>query len=197
MKSRKWCLFDLHDTLVSNNIYMALYQPVITRLISEKGIGFSRLNSEIERLKGLSGKSRADTYDLCESFNALDIYYQELARQLERVKTRSDVAKLFDALNEMGKKIGIVSNSHVKTVRMVLEHHNLIDKVEFIFCREHGGSKDSLSFWNKLMKKHSLDPDDLLLIDNDEAAIENAQVLGIKTLKVAGPVGFSLIKYIT
>lgn len=196
MKSREWCLFDVHDTLISSKIYMSIYQPVITRLMSEKGVPFSKLNNEMERLKGISGNTRADSYNLCESFNALDVYYQELSKQLTHSAIKSDLVKLFNALKDMKKKVGIVSNSHKRTVKMILEHHGLLDKVNLIFCEEDGGQKDSLPFWQKLTSKTGIEPENAVLIDNDKNSTDNAEVLGFKTILINGIIGFDVLRYI-
>jgi len=193
MKASKWVLFDMHDTLVSSSIYMSLYAPLITRLVSDKGISFTRLNTEINRIKKLKETTRADTYEVCESFNALDLYYQEFAKHLTATPARTDVAKLFDAVREMGMRIGIVSNDHARTLRLLLEHHNLADFVDFIFCFEHGGEKNSLVFWKKLCDAHNIEPDEAIVIDNDQKAIDNAKVSGFKTIKVDGLIDYTLL----
>lgn len=193
MKASKWILFDMHDTLVSSSIYMALYAPLITRLVSDKGISFTKLNVEINRIKKLTGATRADTYEVCESFNALDLYYQEFAKHLRTTPAREEVSKLFDAIREMGMRIGIVSTDHARTIRLMLEHHNLADFVDFIFCKEHGGEKNSLVFWKKLCEAHKIEPNEAMVVDNDQKAIDNAKVIGFKTLKVDCLIDYSIL----
>lgn len=197
MKPVDWVLFDVDDTLISSNLYMSLYTPIVTKLVGEKGVPFLKLNKEMERIKSASGSSRADTYDLCETFNALDLYYQELSAHIAGSAVRTEVQKLFEGLHEMGKNIGIVSNSHSRTVKLLLEHHGLTEHIDFIFCREHGGEKNSLPFWQALMTKHNLDPQKTLVVDNEKKNLDNASVLGFRTHQVQGLVDFNLIRYIT
>ena len=166
-------LFDLDDTLIDTKIYREIYSEIISK------IG----DVDIDSL-GLK-KNKYGNYDsgeLCKKLGLLDLYYEVLEKNIKVKNVLHDsVLEVFSALKNNGKKIGIVSNSMLKTIKLYLNKYSL--EVDFIFSSDLTGcNKDSPEYWKKLIAAEKLNPKECLVIGDDyEEDIEVPGKLGFKT----------------
>jgi HAD superfamily hydrolase (TIGR01509 family) len=171
-------LFDLDDTIIDSSIYKRMYSELLREIVSQSKISEIELQKEITRLK--AGKDRVDTYELCRSLNCTELYYnllEKYARHTYSLKTAS-IPALFKKIRAAKKKIGVVSNSEERTIRIFLDRFNL--SVDFVSS----GDKLTVLFWINLEKKFNITKDETLLIDDSEEVLEVAKHAGYKTLNV-------------
>jgi phosphoglycolate phosphatase-like HAD superfamily hydrolase len=172
-------LFDLDDTIIDSSLYSKMYNEIITKL-KEKPFGELKVKQEIEKLKKETGKERPDTYELSSRLGEDKLYYEVLKKYLDHtyVLKSKEITEIFKRLSGEKKRIGIVSSSQEKTVKMVLDRYRLLDYVDFI---EHG-DKRSISFWMRIEKKHNLFIPETLVIDDSDEILNVAEQVGYKTL---------------
>ena len=183
-------LFDLDDTLIDTSIYREIYSEVLSKIKEKTDV-------EIDSL-GLK-KNKYGNYDsgeLCRSLGLLDLYYSVLESQIEVKEVLHDsVLELFSLLRKKGKKIGIVSNSMLRTIKAYVDKYGL--EVDFIFSSDLTGcNKDSPEYWKKLIAAEKLEPSSCLVIgDDNEEDVEVPGKLGFQTfyLDSVGKLGEILV----
>ncbi len=170
-------LFDLDDTLITNKIYATIY-PAIKVLIQKK---FSLNEKQFEeKAKSLGLKKnkyeRFDSGDLCVKLGLTEEYYQILKEHIKIISVlKEGVHEVFDKLKREKKRIGIVSNSFQRTIKLYLEKYHLQHFVNLIFSAEDAGcKKDKEEFWKALIKKEKLNPKDCVVIGDHE--VEDKEV---------------------
>jgi len=175
-------IFDLDDTIIDSSIYARMYNELINELISNLDISEIELQKIITKLKQETGKSKPDTYELCKKLNATEIYYKVLEKYVHHTYTlkTKEIPKVFRKIKEAGKKIGIVSSSKQRTIKIWLERFNLSDYVDFIFS----GDKKTVLFWITLERKNKIKKEDSLVIDNSDECLEIAKHTGYNILNV-------------
>tara|TARA_Y100000034_G_C6857645_1_gene389986 strand:- start:195 stop:776 length:582 start_codon:yes stop_codon:yes gene_type:complete len=173
-------LFDLDDTIVDGEIYAEMYAEIL-EMIKSKGID---LNQEVKKLGLKKNKfSRWDSGDLCRRLNLLEEYYQILEPRLKTIPSlRTEIVPILKELK--GKKIGIVSNSMERTIKLYLKKYQLENYFNFIFSFENSEQmKNHQQCWQELIEKENLNPQECLVIGDDP--IEDGEIpasLGFKTL---------------
>jgi HAD superfamily hydrolase (TIGR01549 family) len=176
-------LFDLDDTLIDTKIYHKIYSEVIERVCSELEINEATLFVKASSL-GLK-KNKHGNYDsgkLCKELELLDSYYFILEKAIKVNDVLfSDVKEVFSALKEKGNKIGIVSNSMLRTIKLYLDKYNL--SVDFVFSSDYTGcNKDCNEYWKKLIAAEHLDPSKCIVVGDDyHEDVEVPKSLGFKT----------------
>lgn len=172
-------LFDLDDTLISNEIYAAIY-PTIKELIQKKFHLSEQQFEEKARSFGLQKNKycRFDTGDLCGKLGLTEEYYRILNEHIEVIPVlKEDVYRVLEKLQKNGKRIGVVSNSFKKTIQLYLQKYRLASFVTFIFSSEDAGCrKDKIKFWKSLIQKEELNPQECLVIGDHQ--VEDKEVPG-------------------
>ncbi|MFT4305142.1 MAG: HAD family hydrolase [Candidatus Woesearchaeota archaeon] len=137
-------LFDWDGTLLDPSIYDAIRPKLQTysKFSGDSGIHFN-------------------------SINQLDVYYDVLKKEASSkdylIKEMKD---LLIKLKKEGNVVGIVTNSYRKTIELYLDVYQL--KVDFIFaCDDANATKQDEIFWQKLIKKHNLNPKQCLMMGDD------------------------------
>jgi len=174
-------LFDLDDTIIDSSIYHRIRHELLQQIMTELKISEIELQQEITKLKAETGK--IDTYDLCKKLNCIETYYTVLEKYLRHtysLKTPS-IPSIFKKIKTQNKRIGIISNSQERTIRLVLDRFNLSNYVNFIQF----GNKLTVYFWINLEKKHLLTKTDSLVIDNSDEILSLAERAGYNILKVS------------
>jgi HAD superfamily hydrolase (TIGR01549 family) len=176
-------LFDLDDTLIDTSIYAKIYPLIVSEVCSKLNIDKEELFSKASSL-GLK-KNKHGNYDsgeLCNKLDLLDLYYSVLEKAIAVNDVLfSEVREVFSTLEKKGSRIGIVSNSMLRTIKLYLDKYNL--KVDFIFSSDYTGcNKDCNEYWKKLIAAENLDPSDCLVIGDDyEEDVKVPSSLGFKT----------------
>ncbi len=163
-------LFDFDDTIISTKIYAKIYLPILT-LVKTK---FNWTNKQLEqKAKELGlGKNkfgRWDTGDLCRELGLLEEYYALLEKHLKVVPVLyKNTILMFKKIKKKKKKIGIISNSMLRTITMYLNRYQLHHYIDFVFSRDDAShQKQEAAYWKKLIKKHKLKPTECLVIGDD------------------------------
>jgi HAD superfamily hydrolase (TIGR01509 family) len=175
-------VFDLDDTLIDSSIYAKMYNTVINELLSTLDISEIQLQEVISKLKQEAEKTRVNTFELCKRLNSTELYYKILEKYVKHtymLKTKS-IPKIFRKIKGSKKKIGIISNAQQRTIELFLKRFNLLDYVDFI----ESGKKNTVLFWITLEKKHNLDKERTLVIDDSDEILDIADHAGYKVLNV-------------
>lgn len=168
-------LFDLDDTLIDTKIYREIY-PLIISALKEKGYDIDSLGLKKNKY------GNYDSGELCKELGELDLYYSVLEKQIEVKEVLHDsVLEIFSLIREKGNKIGIVSNSMLRTIKAYVNKYRL--EVDFIFSSDLTGcNKDSPEYWKKLIAAEKLDPSKCLVVGDDYLEdVEVPSKLGFKT----------------
>src|SRR3989344_7244083 len=166
----KTYLFDFDDTIISTKIYAELYQPLLKMIKSKLKLTDAQLNQKAESLGLTKNKfGRWDTGDLCRELNLLEEYYQVLEKQIKVMPVLHDtVISTFKKIKANKKKIGIVSNSMLRTVNAYLHKYELEQYLDFTFTRDDTQCKKSDdAYWQKLIRKQKINPKECLVIGDD------------------------------
>ncbi len=191
-------LFDLDDTLISTKIYAEIYQPVLEMIKTKLNYTHKQLDEKAKEL-GLNKNrfNRWDTGDLCRELNLLKEYYQILEEQIPvQSVLHHNVIDLFEKLKKEKKKIAIVSNSMLRTVKAYVNKYKLNKYLTFIFSRDDVQClKDQEAYWRALIKKHKLKPAECIIVGNDEKQdIQIPERLGFQTFKIKRANDLRLLK---
>ena len=173
-------LFDLDDTIIDASIYSRMHHELLSEITKRLKISEIGLQEHITKLKEETGKTRPDSYDLCEKLKCIDIYYEILekyARHTYSLKNPT-IVNIFRKIKESKKKIGIVSNSKERTIRLFLDRFNLSQYVDFI----ESGKKETVLFWVQLEKKHDFHKIDTLVIDDSDEVLKIAEDAGYQVM---------------
>lgn len=175
-------LFDLDDTIIDSSIYVRMYHKLINELLDSLKISKIELQQEITKLKQETGTQRIDSYELCKKLNSEDLYYKVLEEHIKHTYTlkNKEIPIIFKKIKDSGKSIGIVTNSQERTAELFLKRFRLRSYVDFI----QSGKKEAIVFWMTLEKKHDLNRQTTMLIDDSEHILEIAKNVGYKTLNV-------------
>lgn len=120
-----------------------------------------------------------------------DFWQQEL--QLDIVALKREVSHLIamrphsavflDALAAAGKQVWLVTNAHMNSIRLKLEHTPLAQRVErIISSHQLGAAKESQAFWHALSVQHAFDAERTLFVDDTVPVLEAARAYGIRHL---------------
>jgi phosphoglycolate phosphatase-like HAD superfamily hydrolase len=175
-------IFDLDDTIIDSSIYARMHHELLTEIVKEKGISEIELQKEITKLKQQTGKEKVDTFDLCKNLDCIELYYtilEKYARHTYTLKTPT-LPKIFAKIKAGNKKIGIISRSQERTIRVFLDRFNLSQYVTFV----ESGKKDTVLFWIQVERRHSLSKAFTLVIDDSEEILKIAQNAGYKVLNI-------------
>ena len=154
-------------------------------LVTEKDIELTKEEDKLERMLGS---------------NTSDIEYINKAKSIindenEIIKT---IINIFDKLylvkdKDLLKKIKnkypnikiVIATNHVSFIRRYLE--NIYSKEELddiIISSEINKTKPNQDFYNYILNKYSIIPNELLFIDDSIINVNGASILGINTIKV-------------
>lgn len=133
---------------------------------------------------------RWDTGDLCRELGLLEEYYQLLERHIKVTPSlHNTVIDTFKKLKTKKKKIGIVSNSMIRTINAYLNKYQLHEYLDFVFSRDDAKcKKQENAYWKALIKKKKLKPQNCLVIGDDpEQDVKVPKKLGFKTFLIQKP----------
>ena len=186
-------IFDLDDTIIDSSIYARMYNTLINELLKNLNIKEIELQEVISRIKEETGKPKVDTYELCKKLNSTELYYNVLEKYVKHTYTlkTKNIPQIFKKIKAKKKKIGIISNAQERTIKVFLKRFNLIEYVDFI----ESGNKDTVLFWVMLEKKHSLDKERTMVIDDSNEILDIAEHAGYKVLNVKDIVNLEKFEY--
>jgi len=175
-------IFNLDDTVVDKSVYKSIYNDIINALLETLKIDKIKLQELINQVKFETGKQEVDSYELCKSLNATEVYFKVIERKIKHtysMKTKA-IPTIFRKIHAQNKKIGVISEAKEHVVKLFLKHFHLFEYVTFI----HSGDAKSVLFWVTLEKKFDLEKTDTMVIDNDDSILKIAERAGYKVLNV-------------
>lgn len=121
----------------------------------------------------------------------LDFWQQEL--QLDIVALKREVSHLIamrphsatflDALVAAGKSVWLVTNAHMGSVNLKLEHTPLAQWMErIVSSHQLGAAKESQTFWHALQTQYPFDVKRTLFVDDTPVVLGAARAYGIQHL---------------
>lgn len=184
-------LFDLDDTLIDTKIYAEIYLPVLKMVGEKSNLSRKQIEKKAKELGLKKNKfGRWDTGDLCAGLGLLNEYYEILEKKVEVLPVlHQEIISLFAELKKEKRKIGIVSNSMKKTIKLYLKKYGLEHFINFIFSQDDAHCrKNKISYWKGLIKEHHLKPEECLVVgDNSFEDGEMPQRLGFSAFLISSP----------
>lgn len=121
----------------------------------------------------------------------LDFWQQELGLDIVALKRevshliamRPHSASFLDALKAAGKSVWLVTNAHMGSVELKLEHTPLgqwLDRI--ISSHQMGAAKESQLFWRAMQAAHPFNAERTLFVDDTLSVLRAASTYGIKYL---------------
>src|SRR6478735_618093 len=177
-------LLDMDGTLLDlyfDNFFWRTHLP--RRYAEARGL------SEADALGWLQNRFAEEQGKL--NWYCLDFWQQELALDIVALKRevshlitmRPHSAAFLDALTAAGKSIWLVTNAHMDSVNLKLEHTPLAQWMHrIISSHQLGAAKESQKFWQGLQALHPFDVTRTLFVDDTAAVLNAAHVYGIQHL---------------
>jgi putative hydrolase of the HAD superfamily len=94
-----------------------------------------------------------------------------------------------DAVRASDRPLWLVTNAHVDSWAVKLEHTGLRNHFDEVICsHDFGAPKESPEFWTRFAAKHAFDPPHTLFVDDSLAVLEAARDFGVgQTVAVRRP----------
>lgn len=103
----------------------------------------------------------------------------------ERVKPNQDQIDMLRKLKQDGYKLAVCSNSISKTIKTVLEKANIMEYFDFYLSNEDvKNPKPSSEIYDKAIQKMSLQPNQVLIIEDNFNGIKAAKASGANVMEV-------------
>lgn len=154
-------------------------------LVNEKDINLTREEACLEKL---FGPNRNDADYLFEARKIISndaLLVRTTENIIDRLYEVKDVT-LFDKIKEKYNDLKIViATNHVSYVRNFIGENlnvSLVDDV--IISAEIGCIKPDLNFYQKLIRKLNVLPEEILFIDDNQYNVDKAIKIGMKTIKI-------------
>ncbi len=121
----------------------------------------------------------------------LDFWQQELGLDIVALKRevshliamRPHSAAFLQALRAAGKQIWLVTNAHMDSVNLKLEHTPLAQWLDrIVSSHQLGAAKETQAFWQALQHTHPFDPARCVFVDDTLSVLRAAHDYGIAQL---------------
>lgn len=175
-------LFDMNDTIIDSSIYQRMNKELISVLAEKSSKTEEQIKQMFLEVNKETGGLISDSYDLSKKLGATEIYYDILEKYTKHtfvLKTKN-IRDIFKKIKAKNKKIGIVSNSQERTIDIFLTRFNLKEYVDFVET----GMKNTVLFWITLAKKHNLEKENTLMIDDSKTILDLAKHAGFNVLNI-------------
>jgi putative hydrolase of the HAD superfamily len=97
------------------------------------------------------------------------------------IEVHPDTEDFLRFLQELGKKVALVTNAHTKTLALKMNHTGLLSYFdEVISSFDLGTPKEDVRFWEILRERLGFETGQTLLVDDNAEALESARTFGIK-----------------
>ena len=154
-------------------------------LVTEKDINLSPEEDKLERLFG-DNIDDADYLTKARKIVPEDSVVirmtEDIIEKLYKVKDLKIFEKIKTKYNDV--KI-IIATNHVSFARNYIDKHldtNYLDDV--IISAEVHKLKPNADFYQLLLDKYNVNPDEMLFVDDSQKNVDGAKELGIKTIKI-------------
>lgn len=116
--------------------------------------------------------------------NELGLDIAELKREVKHlINIHPHVIQFLDALRATDKHVSLVTNAHMKSLELKMQHTRLAGHFDNIVCsHDYGLPKEIPEFWQRLHDKFPYTPASTLLIDDSLPVLRSAHSYGIAHL---------------
>ena len=150
-------------------------------LVSESDIELSQEEDRLERMYG-DNLNDNDYLD-----KAKDITNDDIESTTYSIFDKLYIPRDIDIFTKLKEKYGnvklVVATNHVSYVRKYIEK-TFDNADDIIISAEIGMIKPNKDFYEYILNKYNINPDELLFLDDSIRNIDGALSLGIKTIKV-------------
>ena len=153
-------------------------------LVTEKDIELSSDEDKIERLFG-QNISDVDFMNQVKEVVKKDIDVMNISKniinKLYQVREEDVVKKIKDFKKDV--KV-IIATNHISPVREFIENNFSINSDDIIISAEINKVKPNKDFYEYVIDKYNIKPEELLFIDDNQVNIDSANELCINTIKI-------------
>ena len=154
-------------------------------LVTEKDINLSLEEDKLERLFG-DNIDDADYLMNARKIISKDSIIMRITEDIIEKLYKVKDPKIFEKIKVKYNDVKIViATNHVSFVRNYIGEHldvNYLDDV--IISAEVHKIKPNADFYQLLLDKYNVNPDEMLFVDDNQKNVDGAKKLGIKTIKI-------------
>lgn len=183
---KKTILFDADGTLLDS---LGVWNNLTSDYLDSLNITASEeVNNRLWKLSFLDGvKLLKSEYNIKFEVEEIISQFQDLLKikYENNVKPFDGVSALLEKLKKENYELIIVSASTRKVLKPCFKKYNLDKYINSFFLEDEIGiSKSNNNFFKKLLKDYNLNQENILLIDDNNHALESANSLSIKTIGI-------------
>jgi HAD superfamily hydrolase (TIGR01509 family) len=177
-------LLDMDGTLLDlhfDNHFWLEHMP--RRYAEEKDIELAEARDTLMTLyKNVEGTM--DWYCLDYWSNQLDMDVAALKEEVEHlIAVHPNVVTFLERVRESGRRAVLVTNAHMKSLKLKMERTQLAGHFDAIICaHDIGVPKEDPGFWNRLQTVELFERDKTLLVDDSLPVLRSAQEYGMGSL---------------
>ena len=121
----------------------------------------------------------------------LDYWSEKLGMDVAALKEEVDhliavhpnVVRFLEAVRDSRRRAVLVTNAHMKSLKLKMERTNLAGHFDAIICaHDFGVPKEDPGFWNRLQTVERFERENTLLVDDSLAVLRSAQEYGMGSL---------------
>ncbi|RDC54238.1 HAD family phosphatase [Pedobacter chinensis] len=191
MKKIKAVIFDMDGVLIEAKEW---HYESLNRALALFGSSISRYD-HLTTFDGLPTKKKLEMLSLVAGFPiGLHRLVNELKQQYTMEIVYANCKPVFQQqyalskLKEEGYKLAVCSNSVTKTVEIMMEKAALIDYLEFFLSNQDVvNGKPDPSIYNLAIQRLGLQPEECLIVEDNEHGIRAAKDSGAHVLVVESP----------
>jgi HAD superfamily hydrolase (TIGR01509 family) len=183
-------LFDLDGTLIDLRLDAYFWKELVPQTYAEKqAISLEQSYDKLQQLYR-DVEHSMQWYDIDHWADTLQLPIRKMQRQhVINTQVRSGVYPLLQKLNEMNKRLMVLTDSHPFSLQVKMENCDLAAHFEYLIS-SHQFQKPKMdsALWSELYQQYQIDPNRTLLIDDLEPVLDQAKQNQIAyTLGVENP----------
>jgi len=174
-------LLDMDGTLLDlhfDNHFWLEHMP--RRYAEEKGVTLEEARSTLLALyKKVEGTM--DWYCIDYWSAQLDMDVAALKEEVDHlIAVFPNVVRFLDTVRFSGRRVVLVTNAHMKSLKLKMERTQLAGHFDAIICaHDIGVPKEDPGFWNKLQTVELFEREKTLLVDDSLPVLRSAQEYGM------------------
>ncbi|HHI94849.1 MAG TPA: GMP/IMP nucleotidase [Gammaproteobacteria bacterium] len=177
-------LLDMDGTLLDlhfDNHFWLEHMP--RRYAEEREVPLEEARSELLRLyRAVAGTM--DWYCLDYWSAKLDMDVAALKEEVDHlIAVHPNVVTFLDVVRASGRRVVLVTNAHMKSLKLKMERTRLAGHLDAIICaHDIGVPKEDPGFWNRLQTVELFKREATLLVDDSLPVLRSAQEYGMGNL---------------
>lgn len=177
-------LLDMDGTLLDlnfDNYFWQEYVPI--QFAKQQGLEIEEAKRRLApRYKAVEGT--IDWYCVDYWSRELDLDIAVLKEGITHlIAVHPHVTDFLASLRSKDKRLIMVTNAHHKSLAIKMEHTRLADHFDLVVCaHDFGVPKEDIVFWQHLRQIENFDPQNTLLIDDNDIVLRSARRYGIHHL---------------